>query len=142
MKLSDELVLVEKPDGDWFLRSMRKDHINPKLRSPAYLQTLERGKTASKGARGYGFYKGRRMLNASIALARANGMPATQPHHSYKEERRAILREKFERSGIVLVTWFGRVVSFFTPTQIRFYERQAIEREQRKRDRELEIIAE
>lgn len=121
---------------------MRKDLLNPRLRSPALQQTMERGRTASKGAKGFGFYKGRYLPNASIALARANGFPATAEHRSFKETNRAKLWEMFERSGVVLVSWYGKIVSFFTPTQIRFYEQQAVERARRKQERVLEVMAE
>jgi hypothetical protein len=61
MKFDDEIVLVSKKDGTFYPRRRRRDHVDPKKRSPALKYTLDRFRRANwnaRGSRGFLWYGG------------------------------------------------------------------------------------
>jgi len=103
MKFDDEIVLVSKKDGTFYARRRRRDHVDPKKRSPALKYTLDRFRKANwnaRGSRGFLWYGGKLIPASAALVGRAlSGRRAPALHINQKEVNRAALERMLRRRG-------------------------------------------
>ena len=121
-KATDNLILCKR-NGKYYMRRQRRDNINPRERSPARQQALRnfsRARTlVSESGRGKGRWvnfvdrEGRTRYIPEYYKVMSDlikSMPITAPRQDRKKEYQNSLWEEFERSGNILIEFFGEVI--------------------------------
>jgi hypothetical protein len=114
LKISKDLILCNKKDGSFYLRSQRIDYLNPALKSPAKKESEERFRRLAYntyGVTGYDRYKGRVTQRRLAMIAEGQKGRVNALHRNAKAERRNTLRQRFRKTGKTLVKWGKKIVA-------------------------------